>query len=400
MHRLPALFLAGLLAACGTASDGPRPGTDSASVQEAAAPPAAASDTASSALAAAVDSVIGAASAQTVQAADTQSTPALPDPVTMSRSELQALLRAAAGGTRDTIVVRMDTASAAAPDTSAAEGVSSIPEGLRFLGARFFFALVVFVATFWALRILVWLIESLSERSARRRLLLKRLIPITRITAWGLAVYFVVANVFEVDRNGILAASAALGIGVGLAAQDVLKNILGGFIIILDQPFQVGDKVLVGGTYGEVVAIGLRSTRIRTHDDSLVSVPNSQVVDSQVSNSNSGALDCLVVTHLYLPGWTDVEKAKQIAYNAAANSRYVFLDKPIVVRVKDEFKETFLTHFLVKAYVLDTRYETALSSDITETAKIEFLKAGLLEPVYGLTAPPELMGTGARMDPQ
>jgi len=287
----------------------------------------------------------------------------------------------------DTVVASLDTTLAgrdAAADSVATPPVARIQDDLRYLGARLFLAFVLLLVTYWVLRFLIWIIETASERSARRRLLLKRLIPITRMVVWSLAIYFVVANVFEVDRNGIIAASAALGIGIGLAAQDVFKNILGGLIIILDQPFQVGDKVSVGGTYGEVVSIGLRSTRIVTHEDSLVSVPNSQVVDSQVANSNSGALDCQVVTHLYLPGWTDVEKAKRIAYSAAANSRYVFLDKPIVVLVKDEFQETFLTHLLVKAYVLDTRYETALASDITETAKIAFVKEGLFAPLPGL----------------
>jgi hypothetical protein len=58
----------------------------------------------------------------------------------------------------------------------------------------------------------------------------------------------------------------------------------------------------------------------------------------------------------------------------------VYLDKPIVVNVRDEFKETFITHLVVKAYVLDTRYEFALASDITEAAKSEFLAHGLLRP--------------------
>lgn len=81
-------------------------------------------------------------------------------------------------------------------------------------------------------------------------------------------------------------------------------------------------------------------------------------------------------------------KAKAIAYSAAANSRYVYLDKPIVVHVKDEFKETFLTHLKVKAYVIDTRYEFAFASDVTETAKTEFLREGLLQPF----AKPDLHG--------
>ena len=82
----------------------------------------------------------------------------------------------------------------------------------------------------------------------------------------------------------------------------------------------------------------------------------------------------------------DVMKAKEIAYSAAANSKYVYLDKPIVVIVKDDFRETFLTLLKVKAYVLDTRYEFLFASDVTETAKTEFLRHGLLMPVFGMSA--------------
>ena len=102
-----------------------------------------------------------------------------------------------------------------------------------------------------------------------------------------------------------------------------------------------------------------------------------------MSNANAGALDCQVVTHLYLPGWVDVMKAKSIAHAAAANSKYVYLDKPIVVIIKDEFKETFLTHMMVKAYVIDTRYESAFVSDVTEAAKSEFLRHNMLWPIWG-----------------
>jgi hypothetical protein len=89
------------------------------------------------------------------------------------------------------------------------------------------------------------------------------------------------------------------------------------------------------------------------------------------------------VVDLYLPGWVDVAKAKAIAHAAAVSSRYTYLEKPVVVNVKDEFKETFLTHLVVKAYVVDTRYEFALASDITESAKVEFLKEGMLQPLTG-----------------
>ncbi len=279
----------------------------------------------------------------------------------------------------------IENARPAAVDTAKATArgrVKETAQDVQNFGLRAFWAVIVMVAAFAFIKFLVWLLETLSERSARRRLFFKKLIPIARILVWTTVVYYVISGVFEVDKEGLLAAGAAVGVAVGFAAQDVLKNIFGGILIILDQPFQVGDRVSVGGTYGEVVSIGLRSTRIVTPDDNLVTVPNTQVVDGQVANANAGALDCQVVTELFLPGWVDVNRAKEIAYDAAANSKFVYLKKPIVVLIKDEFKETFLTRVVVKAYVIDARYEAVFASDVTETAKSQYLREGMLAEFY------------------
>ena len=256
--------------------------------------------------------------------------------------------------------------------------VQETAQDVRYFAPRVIWAAILLGAALLFIKTAVWLLGVLSERSAERRLLFKRLIPIVRLAVWTLVIFYVVSSVFEVDRTGLLAGTAALGVGIGFAAQGVLKNVLGGLIIVFDQPFQVGDKIKVGGTYGEVVSIGMRATRIVTPDDNLVSVPNAQVVEDQVANANAGALECQVVVHLYLPGWVDVAKAKEIALGAAMNSQYTYLDKPVVVNVKDEFDRIFLTHLLVKAYVIDTRFEFALASDITEAAKAEFLCAGFI----------------------
>lgn len=284
-----------------------------------------------------------------------------------------------------------DSLRAALDDTaSASRAVTS--EAVQSIGLRSMLAVLVLVLTFFLVRGVGFVLESLAERNARRRLFFKRLLPILRIAIWAFAIYVVLGVIFNLSTTNLITAAAAVGLAVGFAAQDILKNIFGGLVIVFDQPFQVGDKISVGGTYGEVMSIGLRSTRITTPDDNLVSVPNAQVVDGQVSNANAGALDCQVVTDLYLPGWVDETHAKQIAYDAAASSPYAYLEKPIVVIVKDEFKETFVTHLKVKAYVLDTRYEFLLASDITERARRAFREAGFLTHMHGARAYVDLTG--------
>lgn len=289
-------------------------------------------------------------------------------------------------------------ATAQADTAGAALDLEGATEEVRSLGVGIFWSLVVIVVFHFLIRALAWILETLAERSVKRRLSIKWLIPITRMTLWGIAAYLILSTVFRVDAQGLLAASAAFGLALGIAAQDLLKNVFGGLIVVFDQPFQVGDKISVGGTYGEVVSIGLRSTRIVTADDNLVTVPNSQVVEEQVANANAGQLNCQVVTDLYLPGRVDERKAREIAFEAAVTSQYVFLSKPIVVLVGDEFRTTFVTRVRVKAYVLDPRFEFLMQSDITERARDGFRAAGLMpeHDWYPMVEAPEASTSGER----
>ncbi len=240
------------------------------------------------------------------------------------------------------------------------------------------YTILLVLVTVVLVKSFTYFLDLMAERFTTYRITLKGMIPIVRIVVWLTAIYVVVVAIFHPTQESLLAFTASAGIAIGFASQDILQNIFGGILIIMDKPFQVGDKIQVGEHYGEVVNMGLRTVRIVTPDDNLVSVPNSKVINDSVSNANAGALDCQVVTTLYLPGNVDVQKAKQIALDAAFTSKYVFLEKPVVVLVQDEFNHTFLTRLRVKAYVHDIRYEAALASDITEIAKKEFIRLKML----------------------
>lgn len=238
-------------------------------------------------------------------------------------------------------------------------------------------AAVVLLIAYLAIRITAFVLGLVAERMGQYRLKLMKLVPIIRIFTWITAIYLIIVDIFSPSMNALVAFTASAGIAIGFASQDILKNIFGGILIIMDRPFQVGDKIQVGSHYGEVVSIGLRTVRIVTPDDSLVSVPNSELVNQSVSNANAGALDCQVSVEFRLPPDVDLLMAKKIVYEAAATSRFIYLRKPIAVVVQDEFREWFLTKLKVKAYVLDARYEFAFASDVTETAKQAFAEAGI-----------------------
>ena len=245
--------------------------------------------------------------------------------------------------------------------------------------AKILWAAVVFLAALFVLKYMIGFLETFSERWTNLRLVIKRLIPIIRVAGWSMVMYFIIADIFAPPIQTLVAVTASAGIAIGFASQDILKNIFGGIMIILDRPFQVGDKIQIGSFYGEVVQIGLRSVRVVTPDDSLVSIPNGEIVHQSVSNSNSGEFNCQVVAEFFLPPDIDIVVLKKIAYRAAAVSRFVYLKKPIAVLIKNEIHQgRSLLKVRLKAYVLDLRYEFPFASEMTEIVMSELLKRKLI----------------------
>jgi len=156
---------------------------------------------------------------------------------------------------------------------------------------------------------------------------------------------------------------------------------MAGVILLMDEPFQVGDRVAFGGYYGEISEIGLRSVRMITLDDNLVTIPNNKFLNEASASANAGALDCMVVIPFYLGAAEDFVAARRLIEEATATSRYVFLDKPMTSLVSDEFMgERFVTVIRIKAYVFDARYEKAFASDVTERVKLALRAAGICTP--------------------
>lgn len=232
---------------------------------------------------------------------------------------------------------------------------------------------IILILTFFFLKVASAVLSAWAEKSTKHRITIKGIIPIIRIIVWFGVFTFILVAIFRPPLASVLAFAASVGVAVGFAAQDLLKNVFGGIVIIIDKPFQIGDKVEIGNHYGEVVSIGLRSTRIVTPDDSLVSVPNAEVMNQPVSNANVSEENCQVSTEIYLPLTANMEIVKQRALEAAKVSKYIFLNKPIVVLFSQEsFATKVMLKVKVKAYVNDIRNEFIFKSEITQLLTNEF----------------------------
>jgi small-conductance mechanosensitive channel len=241
-------------------------------------------------------------------------------------------------------------------------------------------SLIIFLVGFYLLKMITKILQFFDGRSTQKRIPFKGFIPIIRLLVWAIIIYIILGFIIQPPFGILIAISVFVGLAAGLASQDLMKNIFGGIIILFDLPFRVGDKIKVGDNYGEVLTIGLRFTRIVTSDDSVVSIPNSTIINQQVANSNSGEPNCQVVAEIYLPIDIDTVAVRDMALEVARISKYVYLNKPISVLFFNEVKEkrSFLKMRL-KAYVMDIKYEFEFKSEMTELIFRELLNEGLLK---------------------
>jgi len=143
------------------------------------------------------------------------------------------------------------------------------------------------------------------------------------------AALIVVLKHFNYD---IFSLVTALGIGslaIGMAAKDTLAHMISGFTIILDRPFRIGDRIqLVGGQIGDVADIGLRSTKIKTLDNQLLIIPNSDLCNTILTNQafpNSRAKGRINIGVAY---GSDVDQVKRLLVATVAEVDDVLADPP------------------------------------------------------------------------
>jgi len=112
----------------------------------------------------------------------------------------------------------------------------------------------------------------------------------SRGVVWFMGVYLALQEV-GIELLGILASLAVFSIIIGLAVQQTLGNMLNSFMLAIDQPFEVGDRISVEGVTGTVMSVGILSTKILTLTEELVVIPNNRLVDSTITNYARGGGD-------------------------------------------------------------------------------------------------------------
>ncbi len=149
---------------------------------------------------------------------------------------------------------------------------------LAVLAAGWFIYRLVDIIEFFLHR---WTSETESQLDDQLVPLLRKTL---RVFVVIIAALFIAQNVFQWDIAALIAGLGIGGLAFALAAQDTIANLFGSVTVFADRPFQLGDRIKFQGYDGMVEEVGFRSTRIRTLDGHLVTVPNSAITTSSIEN--------------------------------------------------------------------------------------------------------------------
>lgn len=211
-------------------------------------------------------------------------------------------------------------------------------------------------------------IENNNKPQKGRLYFDSKLLPLIKrgllILIWSIGLIMALNNI-GIKVTTLLGTLGIGGIAFALAAQDTIKNIFGGITIFTDQTFRIGDVINFSGTEGTVIDIGLRSTRIRTYDKRLVTIPNYKLMDSQITNVSSEPAR-RVVLKLGLTYDTTPEKMEE-AINILKNMP----NKTPEIRDKDLV--AVFSEFGDSALIITYTYYIRKSANIAETnSKVNF----------------------------
>jgi len=185
--------------------------------------------------------------------------------------------------------------------------------------------------------------------------------------------------------TGLLAGVGVAGIVIGLAVREILSDLLAGIILFFDRPFKIGDAVVVGDIGGQVLDIGLRSTKIKTWDGIFVTVPNSKVYSGIVKNYTRYNCRRLEV-EVGVDYDSNLEKVQKAINNALAREDMPILKEPEPIVALDSLSDSSINFKVLFWYSYDVGIPwITLRGKIIQAIVEEFRKEGIVIPFPQIT---------------
>jgi small-conductance mechanosensitive channel len=209
---------------------------------------------------------------------------------------------------------------------------------------------------------------------------------INRIVSWGIIALGAVTALHRLDISitPLLAGASIMGVALSFAAKDTLSNLIAGVLLIVDRPFEVGDRIEIWGApalqanWGDIVEIGIRATKIRTTDNIMVIIPNNEIMRRDIINYTASGASIRLRIPIGISYDSDVELAKRLAVQAANECEHVSADPPPVCILR-AFGQSEV-QFQLRVWLHDARRRRDADDWITERLKTLFDANGIEIP--------------------
>jgi len=181
-----------------------------------------------------------------------------------------------------------------------------------------------------------------------------------------------------------IAGAGVAGIAIGFAAKDTLSNLIAGVLLIVDRPFEVGDRIEVwtapsgSATWGDVIDIGLRATKIKTTDNIIIIIPNNEIMKRDIINYTIITSKIRVRVNIGIAYDADMEKAKELIIKVADSAEWIAKDPAPKVVVRNFGASS--VDLQLRVWIGDARKRMDTISYITDNIKAEFDKGGIEIP--------------------
>ena len=197
---------------------------------------------------------------------------------------------------------------------------------------------------------------------------------------WFIGILYIL-TLYEINITPLIAGAGIIGIAIALAAQDLFSNFFGGAVIITDQPFKTGDRVLINDVLGDVIHIGPRSTRIITLDSDIVTIPNTKIATSVVHNYSLPNPQVRIQIPITVSCSQDIAHVKkiltEICDDAVTNRTDVIAHDPRPTVFLMKMDSAAMT-FMVTVYASGFQYDNIIQDYMNVQIVERFRKEGIL----------------------
>ncbi len=220
-------------------------------------------------------------------------------------------------------------------------------------------------------------LKKILEKSGLHETLIRMLVDnVYRYAVYGFGLVMA-ADQLGIDVGAALAGIGVAGIAVGFAAQDTLANIIAGFVIFMDQPFEVGDWVAVADEEGAVTEITMRTTRLRTLNNTYVVIPNKTIIDEVlVNHSKHGATRVEIPVGIAYK--ESIPKAREVILESIQGIDAVRAEPAPAVIVSGLGASS--VDLEIRIWIDDASKQTLTAARVIEAAKLGLDEAGIEIP--------------------